>query len=305
MSMLCRDRIPYSTTVRDGTTASITPGWISVTRNLIIANYNAGWAVDNDDGSSYWNITENVLAFGHSSGLKSDFGGHDLQHRRNLYLFPASCAVLALGMDSFFMAGHECVFAENTCVLGSSVSYAGAFPCRNATTTEVHAGGGYTYTAGSLVTGSSGRNSSAAVLTIEQAKHSCNQSQTCFGFSYRGLKHTNDSVMIFFKPCAPLEHRRKCDWSIAEGTTGTWSSWSKGPRETTPIMYGNKILSDAADPSALQITCHNDTSRTAYVPHTHYNLVEWQALGHNVGDTVAQTPSNDALISSARQLLSM
>ena len=97
------DRIPYATTVRDGTTSSITPGWITVSRNLIVANYNAGWAVDNDDGSSYWKTTENVLAYGHSGGLKSDFGGHDLRHMRNLYLFPTSCAVLAMGMDSFFM----------------------------------------------------------------------------------------------------------------------------------------------------------------------------------------------------------
>lgn len=297
------DRIPYATKVRDGSTASITPGWISVSRNLIVANYNAGWAVDNDDGSSYWKTTENVLAYGHAGGLKSDFGGHDLQHRHNLYLFPASCAVLALGMDAFFMSGHECVFAENTCVLGSSSSYAGAFPCRNATLDEVSIGGGYTYTAGSFDIG--GRNSSEAELTVEQAKYQCNQSETCFGFSYLGAKETDERVTVYFKPCTPMAHRRKCDWSITARTENTWTSWSKGPRETTPIMYGNTILTDDADPGKLIISCWNDTARNAYVPHTQYSLTEWQARGHNLGDRVAKTPSNDALISRARRVLAM
>jgi hypothetical protein len=80
----------------------------------------------------------NVLAYGRSSGLKSDFGGHDLQHMNNLYLFPASCAVLAMGMDSFFMQGHECVFARNDCVLGGSQQYAGAFTCTNASRCVLH-----------------------------------------------------------------------------------------------------------------------------------------------------------------------
>ena len=188
-------------------------------------------------------------------------------------------------------------------MLGLGNSYAGAFPCRNATAAEVDAGGGYTYTAGSFVTG--GRNSSETHMTVEQAKRSCNNSDTCFGFSYLGPRKTNDAVTVYFKPCIPTAHRRKCDWSISAGTEEAWSSWSKGPRETTPIMYGNTIVTDAADASLLQVTCHNDTARTAYVPHMRYTLADWQALGHNVGDTVAKTPSNDVLISQARQLLAV
>jgi hypothetical protein len=100
-----RDGIPYGTSVPDGVPPDIMPGRIEVTRKLIVANYNVNQAVDNDDG--YWHTHGKVLAYGGSSGLKSDFGGHDLWHERNLYVLRGSCAVLAVGMDSFFTARHE------------------------------------------------------------------------------------------------------------------------------------------------------------------------------------------------------
>ena len=47
-------------------------------------------AIDNDDGSAYYKTHDNVFVYG-SVGLKSDFGGHDNWHYRNLYAFTSKC----------------------------------------------------------------------------------------------------------------------------------------------------------------------------------------------------------------------
>ena len=53
-------------------------------------------AVDNDDGSGYFNTTNNVVFFGHY-GMKVDMAGHDNMHVNNLCvsLRHATCAVHA------------------------------------------------------------------------------------------------------------------------------------------------------------------------------------------------------------------
>lgn len=40
-------------------------------------------AVDNDDGSGYFNTTRNFILFGHY-GMKVDMAGHDNMHTSNL-----------------------------------------------------------------------------------------------------------------------------------------------------------------------------------------------------------------------------
>ena len=48
------DRLPYLTTVRNGTASTI-PAMNDVGHNFIVANYAAdGGCLDNDDGSSYY-----------------------------------------------------------------------------------------------------------------------------------------------------------------------------------------------------------------------------------------------------------
>lgn len=65
----------------------------TITRNWILGNYHSSMAVDNDDGSSFFDTHHNVLISDPSNAssggfsLKSDFGGHSNFHHNNLDLF--------------------------------------------------------------------------------------------------------------------------------------------------------------------------------------------------------------------------
>ena len=58
--------------------------------NFVIANYNSEGAIDTDDGSAYYQTHDNFFALG-ANGLKSDFGGHDNRHTRNIYAYVSVC----------------------------------------------------------------------------------------------------------------------------------------------------------------------------------------------------------------------
>jgi len=77
------DRQPFLTSVRDGT-PSLVPEYNYVSRNLLIANYGAGWGVDNDDTTSWYKIYNNVLYLG--GGVKCDYDGHDKYFYNNLMI---------------------------------------------------------------------------------------------------------------------------------------------------------------------------------------------------------------------------
>ena len=66
------DRQAYRTPLRDPS-----GGWAPlptvISRNAIIANYGGSQGVDNDDGSSWYDIFDN---FFYGEGLKNDYGGH-------------------------------------------------------------------------------------------------------------------------------------------------------------------------------------------------------------------------------------
>jgi hypothetical protein len=98
---------------------------IRVNNNFIIANYHSGWAVDNDDGSAWWNTTNNVQVYGGDSLLKNDFAGHSNYQSGNLGLYLPYGYVL-FG-DVFASANYTDVFSNNTVVLnGNSI---GAVSC--------------------------------------------------------------------------------------------------------------------------------------------------------------------------------
>jgi hypothetical protein len=54
------DRQPFLTDLRDGT-PSFQPRSRKIWKNLIFANYGAGWGLDNDDGSSWYEVWSNVF----------------------------------------------------------------------------------------------------------------------------------------------------------------------------------------------------------------------------------------------------
>ena len=51
---------------------SWSPGWTTVTRNLLVNSYGAGHGIDHDDGSMFWQDVGNVVAFSHA--CKGNFG---------------------------------------------------------------------------------------------------------------------------------------------------------------------------------------------------------------------------------------
>jgi len=81
------DRAPYITTVGlNAPNASIIPQFRNIHHNFMIANYNSQEAIDNDDGSAYYNTHHNYFVYA-QSGLKSDFGGHHNFHESNVYAY--------------------------------------------------------------------------------------------------------------------------------------------------------------------------------------------------------------------------
>ena len=59
------DRMPFLTMVRDGHTPSVVPAYKTIHHNFIVANYGSdGGCVDNDDGSSWYNIYSNFFLGG-------------------------------------------------------------------------------------------------------------------------------------------------------------------------------------------------------------------------------------------------
>merc|ERR1712125_156196 len=74
------DRIPFLTDVRDGS-PSLIPANNTIVRNFIVSNYGAGFGVDNDDTSSYYDIVSNFFYLG--GGVKCDYDGHSKVFHEN------------------------------------------------------------------------------------------------------------------------------------------------------------------------------------------------------------------------------
>jgi hypothetical protein len=89
------DRVVY---VYDGADGEAKSGTVlkkndTISFNWVLANYHSSMAIDNDDGSCFYDTHDNVFiaepsgaAYGGNS-LKSDFGGHSNYHHDNLDLF--------------------------------------------------------------------------------------------------------------------------------------------------------------------------------------------------------------------------
>lgn len=110
------DRLPYITDVRDGTPSSV-PAVNNVHRNFIVANYAAdGGCLDNDDGSSYYDIHHNFCVFG---GHKSDFDGNKKRSFNNIHVYPSvyGTTCLNIGAQGPPPKGYAEAYFNNTCIL--------------------------------------------------------------------------------------------------------------------------------------------------------------------------------------------
>ena len=114
------DRLPYITTVRNGTPSTI-PAFNNVHHNFIVANYAAdGGCFDNDDGSSYYDIHHNFCLYG---GHKSDFDGHSKISSNNLHIYPSVYGSTCVGeLQGSVPAGYAEGYRNNICVLPAASS---------------------------------------------------------------------------------------------------------------------------------------------------------------------------------------
>jgi hypothetical protein len=118
-----RDRAPYITTLRNGTASTI-PAWNNISGNFFLANYNPSLAIDNDDGSSFWQHHGNFIVYG-MAGLKFDFGAHDMRAIGNYYAYID--VAFNEGGPNAGIASSDGWFVNNTVVVGGGTfSYFGS-----------------------------------------------------------------------------------------------------------------------------------------------------------------------------------
>ena len=106
--------------MRDGT-PSTKPATNDVHNNFIVANYAAdGGCLDNDDGSSYYDIHHNFCLYG---GHKSDFDGHSKISSHNLHIYPSVYGSTCVGeLQGSLPAGYAEGYRNNICVLPDASS---------------------------------------------------------------------------------------------------------------------------------------------------------------------------------------
>merc|ERR1712195_340905 len=127
------DRLPYITEIRDGKTPSTVPAVNNVHNNFIVANYAAdGGCLDNDDGSSYYDIHHNYCVYG---GHKQNFDGHSKRGFSNVYVYPQvygdKCvdeetqgeSTHTSGPHGLPPAGYAEAYTDNICILAAGAPY--------------------------------------------------------------------------------------------------------------------------------------------------------------------------------------
>ena len=84
-----------------------------VAKNFIVANYGASQGIDNDDGSSFYQITDNIMC---GEGLKADYGGHDSVFSDNLVIVSPYDGQNCINLNHF-KPKHQHKFTNNICAI--------------------------------------------------------------------------------------------------------------------------------------------------------------------------------------------
>ena len=124
------DRQVYVTKVKTGS-PSPDKEWDYIFWNFMIANYDSTLAIDNDDGSAYYQTHDNFFTYARE-GMKNDFGGHDNRHYNNIYAYVDK----GFGISQQ-LKGHEDYFYNNTVVMNNDGDY-GNGKCSGDGMTVVH-----------------------------------------------------------------------------------------------------------------------------------------------------------------------
>ena len=115
------DRQAFITTVATGQ-PSFVPAVTEIAHNFIVSDGDAdGGAVDNDDGSSHYNLHHNFAVYG---GAKiNNIGGHAQAVHSNVYAYPSVYGPSCLWVGQFAKLGQEPRMYNNTCVLNPGDHY--------------------------------------------------------------------------------------------------------------------------------------------------------------------------------------
>ena len=111
--MLQWDRLPFLTTVRNGS-ASLVLAYNHLANNMLFSGSPGG--LDTDDGSDMVNATSNVL---YKNGLwKSDVGGHTKSYSYNVNINGSGCGcgTAPAGSKCRYCCGDDDLFVGNKCV---------------------------------------------------------------------------------------------------------------------------------------------------------------------------------------------
>ena len=126
------DRQVFVTKVKNGT-ATTEKQYDYISYNFMLANYNSKMAIDNDDGSAYYETHDNVFVYGSLGGMKNDFDGHDNHHHNNIYQYINSGFRICSQLKH-----HEDKFYNNTVVLNKDGDYGSGQTCSGDGMTVVH-----------------------------------------------------------------------------------------------------------------------------------------------------------------------
>jgi hypothetical protein len=111
----------------------------TIAYNFMLANYHSSMAIDNDDGSAFYDTHHNVFvsassgsSFGGNS-LKSDFGGHSNFHHHNVDLFWSKGFGICTQLDGFADG-----YYDNYLWLAKDGNYGSGQTCTGGGKTIVH-----------------------------------------------------------------------------------------------------------------------------------------------------------------------
>lgn len=121
------DRQVYAHKSKDDGSPDVNKDYDEITRNFFIGNWYGQEAIDNDDGSAFYETHHNYFAYA-GTGMKNDFNGHDNHHHHNLYGFIGKGVGICGALP-----GHADKFYSNTVIQLASGGYAN-YDCKcNAT----------------------------------------------------------------------------------------------------------------------------------------------------------------------------
>jgi len=102
-----------------GEGSTVTPTPTDISGSFFMGNYGASMAVDNDDGSAYYDIHDSV-AYG--GGHKSNFGGHDKRTYNELGIYARVYGPTCFRISDTSGPAHPESYFNNTCIIDPTVT---------------------------------------------------------------------------------------------------------------------------------------------------------------------------------------